>query len=220
MGYIGQAPTDVPLGSDDLPDGIVTNAKLAAGIDASKLADGSVTSTELQYINTLSSNAQTQIDGVGGGKVLQVVSTTKTDTFSATNGTTWSDVIGLSAAITPSAASSEILVLWNVWLGTSSAANSCYIRVLRDSTAISIGDAAGSRNRTSGGGVTSGTTQLIFASGNYSDSPSTTSATTFKIQIASQGGITKYVNRSGSDSNVNYQTGRTASTITVMEIGA
>ena len=36
-------------------------ASLATGIDATKLADGSVTSTELQYINTLSSNAQTQI---------------------------------------------------------------------------------------------------------------------------------------------------------------
>ena len=36
---------------------------LASGIDATKIADGSVTSTEFQYINTLSSNAQTQIDG-------------------------------------------------------------------------------------------------------------------------------------------------------------
>ena len=66
MGYIGKTPTDVPLSSDDLSDGIVTSAKLATGIDATKLADGSVTSTELQYINTLSSNAQTQIDGAGG----------------------------------------------------------------------------------------------------------------------------------------------------------
>lgn len=36
---------------------------LASGIDATKIADGTVTSTEFQYINTLSSNAQTQIDG-------------------------------------------------------------------------------------------------------------------------------------------------------------
>jgi len=38
------------------------NIKAAAAIDATKIADGSVTSTEFQYINTLSSNAQTQID--------------------------------------------------------------------------------------------------------------------------------------------------------------
>ena len=36
--------------------------KAAAAIDATKIADGSVTSTEFQYINTLSSNAQTQLD--------------------------------------------------------------------------------------------------------------------------------------------------------------
>lgn len=35
---------------------------LASGIDATKIADGSVTSTEFQYINTLTSNAQTQLD--------------------------------------------------------------------------------------------------------------------------------------------------------------
>mgnify|MGYP003126910574 FL=1 len=44
-------------------------ASLATGIDATKLADGSVTSTELQYINTLSSNAQTQISAKGDASV-------------------------------------------------------------------------------------------------------------------------------------------------------
>lgn len=41
----------------------VTNAKIATGIDAIKIADGSVTSAEFQFINSLTSNAQTQIDG-------------------------------------------------------------------------------------------------------------------------------------------------------------
>ncbi len=44
-------------------------ASLATGIDATKLADGSVTSTELQYINTLSSNAQTQMTAKGDASV-------------------------------------------------------------------------------------------------------------------------------------------------------
>lgn len=43
-------------------DASITDAKLATGIDAAKLADGSVSNTELQYINSLSSNAQTQLD--------------------------------------------------------------------------------------------------------------------------------------------------------------
>jgi len=42
-------------------DANVTNAKIATGIDAAKLADGSVSNAEFQYINSLSSNAQTQI---------------------------------------------------------------------------------------------------------------------------------------------------------------
>ena len=42
-------------------DGSIDNVHLATGIDAVKLADGSVTNAELQYINSLSSNAQTQI---------------------------------------------------------------------------------------------------------------------------------------------------------------
>jgi hypothetical protein len=42
--------------------GAVTNSKVATGIDAVKLADGSVTNAELQYINSLTSNAQDQIN--------------------------------------------------------------------------------------------------------------------------------------------------------------
>ena len=44
-----------------ISDANVTDAKLAAGIDATKLADGTVSNTELQYIGTLTSDAQTQI---------------------------------------------------------------------------------------------------------------------------------------------------------------
>ena len=47
--------------SNQYVDGSIDNVHLATGIDAVKLADGSVTNAELQYINSLSSNAQTQI---------------------------------------------------------------------------------------------------------------------------------------------------------------
>ncbi len=40
----------------------IADGYLGTGINAIKLADGTVTNAELQYINTLSSNAQTQID--------------------------------------------------------------------------------------------------------------------------------------------------------------
>jgi len=42
--------------------GTISNSQVASGIDATKIADGSVTNAEFQFINTLSSNAQTQIN--------------------------------------------------------------------------------------------------------------------------------------------------------------
>lgn len=41
----------------------VTNAKVASGIDAAKLADGTVSNAELQYLNGVTSALQTQLDG-------------------------------------------------------------------------------------------------------------------------------------------------------------
>jgi hypothetical protein len=44
----------------------IAEGYLGTGIDANKLANGTVTNTELQYINSLTSNAQTQIDSKAG----------------------------------------------------------------------------------------------------------------------------------------------------------
>jgi hypothetical protein len=53
--------------------GVVVDADVnaSAAIDATKIANGTVTSTEFQYINTLSSNAQTQIDAKGVGDAVK-----------------------------------------------------------------------------------------------------------------------------------------------------
>jgi len=52
------------VNSAKIVDDSIVNADInsSAAIDATKIADGTVTSTEFQYINTLSSNAQTQLD--------------------------------------------------------------------------------------------------------------------------------------------------------------
>jgi hypothetical protein len=56
-------PSDDTITSAKIVDGAIVNADVnaSAAIDATKIADGTVTSTEFQYINTLASNAQTQI---------------------------------------------------------------------------------------------------------------------------------------------------------------
>jgi len=66
--YVGQATITTlgTIGTGTWQGTAVANAYLGTGINATKLADGTVTNTELQYINTLSSNAQTQITAKAG----------------------------------------------------------------------------------------------------------------------------------------------------------
>ena len=71
---------------------------------------------------------------------MQVLSTTKTDSFasSSINGNTGVDITGLSVDITPSATSSKILIIFNVngSFSYSTRQGSCGVRLLRDSTFI------------------------------------------------------------------------------------
>ncbi len=161
------------------------------------------------------------------GSVVQVVSTIKTDTFSTTvSDGTFVDITGFSASITPISTSNKILVVINFGK-TSVGVTSRAINFLlvRGSTEIGIGDAAGSRLR-----VTFSSHTASFdsngrggSSSSYSllDSPSTTSQITYKVQMSGHDGDVTVINRSGEnlDSNDAPQS-RTSSTITLMEIAA
>jgi hypothetical protein len=155
------------------------------------------------------------------GSVLQVVQTVKTNTFS-TASTSFVDVTGLSVSITPTSATSKILVLMDVKLGSDTNVSG-YLKILRDSTSIYIGDADGSCQRATYANSDDPSAQWPYqAVGNYLDSPATTSSITYKIQILSEpieNTGTVYINRSG-DSSTTAAGGRTASSITVMEIAA
>ncbi len=63
---IGELSTGLIV-SNDIADGTIINEDVnsAASIDATKLIDGSVSNLELGYINTLTGNAQTQLDNLG-----------------------------------------------------------------------------------------------------------------------------------------------------------
>ena len=156
-----------------------------------------------------------------GGKVLQVVSTELATTFSVANSTSFSDVTGLSLSITPSSASSKILIIYNLALFNQVGTNLGFMRLLRNSTAISQGTASGSRTVATGGTDTiNAYAPFPAVSGNYLDSPATTSATTYKITIGSGNTSgTLYVNRSATDDDQANRP-RFASVITAMEIGA
>ena len=153
---------------------------------------------------------------VGGAGVLQVVSTTKTDTFTTTS-TSFTDITGLSVSITPSSTSSKVLLVVNLFGDNSTAGQAGFVQLVRDSTAVGVGDAAGSRTRATTALSSYAGPNTIYASGaNFLDSPSTTSATTYKVQVRVTGG-TGYVNRSFSDTDAS-ATIRAVSSITAMEV--
>lgn len=151
------------------------------------------------------------------GTVKQVASTTLNTSFS-TSGTynSWIDVTGLNVSITPTSSSNKILVLFEI-MGQST--SNGWVRLVRDSTAISVGTTAGSRQAVSSANMTTGNGNIqLQDSGVYLDSPATTSAITYKLQVITDTG-TFYINRTSNDSD-NVYTGRGVSSITVMEIAA
>jgi hypothetical protein len=147
--------------------------------------------------------------------IVQIKSTFKSDTFS-TSSTSFTDVTGLSIAITPTSASNKILVMVTCNLSTDGSSVAIYNRIMRDSTAIAIGDTAGSRTRATGNAYPNGGIATSVAM-NFLDSPATTSATTYKVQVIMNGAGTGYLNRNNSDSDA-VGISRVVSTITVMEV--
>ena len=158
------------------------------------------------------------IKAAGGGKILQVVTVNKTDTFVTTS--TMVDITGLTVDITPSATSSKILVLSAINGSQEVGVTRGYLVLYRDSTAIFVGDTAGSRSRWSGSFASHATsTASGTVSSCYVDSPSSTSAVTYKWQGGNGGNAGDFfINRTDVDSDDAMQI-RMVSTITLMEIG-
>ena len=127
---------------------------------------------------------------------MQVLQVQKKDVFSTTS-SSLVDVTGLTLNITPSATSSKILFMASVaGVGTDNAVVQAY----RDSTIIAGGDASGSRTQSFTGSLYNGifsAPTLMTASINWLDTPSTTSAITYKIKAGAvdyivYGSITKF----------------------------
>jgi hypothetical protein len=170
-----------------------TPARLAVGTNGHVLTADSTAATGIKWAAP-----------AGGGKVLQVVNATYS-TQTSTTSTTFADT-GLTATITPTSATSKILVFVNqVGCHRNSGTNGALqLRLLRGATSIVTFEKYL--------GYNSGTVEINAgsASTTYLDSPATTSATTYKTQLATDlGGFTLAVQANGG-----------TSTITLMEIGA
>jgi len=154
-----------------------------------------------------------------GGKIGQVVSVAKTDTFTTTS-TSYTDITGLSISITPSASSSKILIIPSIYLGPDEDAGAD-VRLMRDTTPIAVGDSAGNRDSTTFGAdfSFSGTDVVgLNLSLSFLDSPSTTNSVTYKLQGIAYGLGGLFINRSSHDANTSRLCKRSISTITLKEI--
>jgi hypothetical protein len=154
----------------------------------------------------------------GGGKVLQVISTTKTDTFTSTSA--GATITGLTAVIEPSLTTSKILVIANVFF-QAEYNNRGAITLQRGGSDLAVGDAAGSRSRVSAASMVHVDSQFLPpVSISYLDAPVSTASLTYSILGRAESASYSWaVNRSILDSNGStYYRG--ISTITVMEIGA
>ena len=156
------------------------------------------------------------------GSVLQVVQTVLTSAVTVSTPTSFTDISGVSVAITPKFSSSKVLIDVSLVVEVENDAFHSVYRLLRGSTAIGVGDANGSAPQGSfmvdsyaSGGSLAG----ITANFHFLDSPSSTSSTTYKIQvIAHSGSGDVFVGRNNADNNGSTGPGRFPSIITATEI--
>lgn len=202
---IGQATAINPTIVDAKGDIIAATAadtvsRLAVGANDTVLTADSSTATGLKWAAP-----------AGGGKVLQVVSAVYS-TSTSVDSETYTDT-GLTASITPSSATSKVLVLVSQF-GKASGYNveaSVSMRLMRGATVVytpytSEPVTFGFRQENDYSSMFA--TSII--SFQYLDSPATTSSTTYKIQVRKKSGATGYTAQPDSGN----------SSIILMEIGA
>jgi len=162
------------------------------------------------------------LTGVSAGKILQVVSVTKTDVFSTSTTGSYVDITGLTVNITPTKANSNILVMAVIGCFVSGDASSIALTT-GDGTAIIQGDIVSGKDSVSTGAYAGGNSTGEAWFGNnpapifklHDPSYSLGNTLTYKMRVKGNTGTT-YVNRNQSDSSQYAK--RTASTITLMEV--
>ena len=200
----------MPIG----PGGLDSNGIWQFGEDDSEALASDLLNLGMASVSTV-------IGGLGGAAILQVISTTKSDTYTSSvgGGAETGDITGLSVSITPSSSSNKVMIFGNVFTDKFHTQG---FSIYRDGTKIGQGDAASSRTRihsaTSREGAANNPTSGAM---NFLDAPATTSSVTYtvRLQNGDPGTQTLYLNRSQADTDT-AAFARGVSTITVMEVSA
>ena len=182
-----------------MADIVLTGDTSGAITVAAPAVAGTNTLTLPASTSTIATTAD--VNALTTGKILQVVQTVKTDTASITSSSTntFVDLTGLTVAITPSSASSKVLV--TVSASVTQSTGMLHMMLVRDSTNIVVGGSDGSRlSSTMSSRFDSSPYTFnnnITAAYSFLDSPNTTSATTYKLQgtLGSVYSGTIYINR-------------------------
>ena len=186
-------------------------------INSANIVNGSIVNDD---INASAAIASSKISG-SLGKILQVQQTVGTGTYS-TSSLTYSDTV--TCAITPSATTSKIICIYKIGLSANNGGYSASARLVRDSTAIYVGAAAGNRDQASSNHTadndTIGHVSIEDQSGTFMDSPNTTSAITYRLQFRSNySGYTVYAGRPVENADATYRA-RVPTSLLLMEVGA
>jgi hypothetical protein len=162
----------------------------------------------------------------GAGRILQVVSVTKSDTYSesiAANTMSSTNITGLTASLTPASTSNKILITGSIATGRDSNDSNSGVGVamFRGGSLVGVGDAASSRTRVTSMSHHAADLNITTVPINFLDSPSSTSEQTYTFRFLNADGSTSNItlNKSQSDADAAYA-GRAISTITLMEIVA
>jgi len=178
--------------------------------------------SELRTNRIVPRDGLTSGTGIGGG-IIQVKSTTITNTFDS-DSETFTDVTGVTVTITPTRSDSKMLVMYNGCASMESSNRMGHVRIVRviggtTNTTIYVGDQGQSNQaRASSSFAAPQNYQMQQFSGTFMDAPATTGAVTYKMQIAA-GDASYKVNIGRDDGNSNeFSRARTPTSITVMEV--
>jgi len=160
------------------------------------------------------------LTGISAGKILQVQSTTRTDTFSESVATGAISADAITVNITPSNASNKIFLIAHLSIGLSND-NEVNWAFYKGGSVLSgaVANADGNRRQRTSGGDVRWTGTHNTTGGQYLDTAGGTSQITYSCRLGTgnNGAVTIYLNRSHTNDNYIYDF-KTISTLTAMEV--